>query len=73
MEFSMQEYWNGQAFPSPGDLPNPGIEPGFPALKAASLPFEPPGKPRTLGQASKPALPQGKWDINTSFPSKGLE
>ena len=32
-------------FPSPGDLPNPGIEPGFPALQADSLPSEPPGKP----------------------------
>ena len=32
-------------FPSPGDLPNPGIEPGSPALQADSLPSEPPGKP----------------------------
>ena len=31
--------------PSPGDLPNPGIEPGFPVLQADSLPSEPPGKP----------------------------
>ena len=34
------------AFPSPGDLPNPGIEPGFPALRANSLLSEPPGKPK---------------------------
>ena len=34
MEFSMQEYWSGLPFPSPGDLPNPGIEPGCPALGA---------------------------------------
>ena len=33
-EFSRPEYWSGQAFPSPGDLPNPGIEPRFPALQA---------------------------------------
>ena len=34
MEFSRQEYWSGLPFPSPGDLPNPGIEPGSPALQA---------------------------------------
>ena len=45
MEFSRQEYWSGLPFPSPGDLPNPGIEPGSPALQADSLPTEPPGKP----------------------------
>ena len=36
MEFSRQEYWNGLPFPSPGDLPDPGIEPGSPALQADS-------------------------------------
>ena len=41
MEFSRQEYWNGLPFPSPGDLPNPGIEPGSSALQADSLPSEP--------------------------------
>ena len=45
MEFSRQEYWSALLFPSPGDLPNPGTEPGFPALQADSLPSEPPGKP----------------------------
>ena len=44
MEFSRQEYWSGLPFPSPRDLPNPGIEPGFTALQADSLPSEPPGK-----------------------------
>ena len=44
MGFSRQEYWNGLLFPSPGDLPDPGIKPGFPALYADSLLFEPPGK-----------------------------
>ena len=45
MEFSRQEYWSGLPFPSPGDLPNPGIEPRSPTLQADSLPSEPPGKP----------------------------
>ena len=43
--FSRQEYWSGLPFPSPGDLPNPGIEPGSPALQADSLPTELQGKP----------------------------
>ena len=45
MGFSTQEYRSGLPFPSPGDLPDPGIEPGSSALQADSLPFEPPGKP----------------------------
>ena len=45
MEFSRPEYWSGYPFPSPGDLPNPGIEPRSPALQADSLPAEPRGKP----------------------------
>ena len=45
MGFSRQEYWSKLPFPSPGDLPDPGIEPGCPALQADSLPSEPPGKP----------------------------
>ena len=44
MGFSRQEYWSGLPFPSPGDLPNPGIEPGSPALQTDALPSEPPGK-----------------------------
>ena len=43
--FSRQGYWGGLPFPSPGDLPDAGIKPGAPALQAASLPSEPPGKP----------------------------
>ena len=53
MEFSSQEYWSGLLLPSPGDLPNPGIEPGFPALEADSLLSEPPGKTFFLGTCSK--------------------
>ena len=41
---SRQEYWSGLPFPSPGDLPHPGIEAGSPALWADALPSEPPGK-----------------------------
>ena len=48
MEFSRQEYWSGLPFPSPGDLPDPGIEPGSPALQADTLPSEPPGKQISL-------------------------
>ena len=44
-EFSRQEYWSGLPFPFPGDLPDPGIDPGSPALQAESLPLELPGKP----------------------------
>ena len=45
MEFSRQEYWSGWPFPSPGDLPDTGIEPASPALQADSLPSELQGKP----------------------------
>ena len=46
MGFSRQEYWSGLPFPSPGDLPDPGIEPRSPALQADALTSEPPGKPK---------------------------
>ena len=48
LEFSRQEYWSGLPFPSPGDLPNPRIEPRSPTLQADALPSEPPGKYFTL-------------------------
>ena len=44
--FSRQECWSGLPFPSPGDLPDPEIEPGPPALEADALPWEPSGKPK---------------------------
>ena len=47
MEFSRQEPWSGLSFPSPGDLPHPGIEPRSPALQVDSSPSEPPGKSET--------------------------
>ena len=46
MEFSRQEYWSGLLFPSPGDLPDPGIEPKSPVSQADALPSELPGKPQ---------------------------
>ena len=46
MGFSRQEYWSGLPFPSPGDLPDPGIEPWFPTLEVEALTSGPPGKPK---------------------------
>ena len=56
--FSRQEHWSGLPFPSPGDLPDPGIEPRFPAWQADSLLSAPPGKPLSLssGQFSPSVL-----------------
>ena len=50
MEFSRQEYWSGLPFPSPGDLPDPGIEPWSPTLQAGCLLIEPPGNVKDAGQ-----------------------
>ena len=44
MGFYRQKYWSGLPFPSPGDLPDPGIKPRSPALRAEALTSEPPGK-----------------------------
>ena len=57
MEFSRPEYWSGQPFPSPGDLPNSGIKPRSPTLQVDSLPTEPPGKPKNTGVGSLSLLP----------------
>ena len=51
MGFSRQECWSGLPFPSPGDLPDPGIKPGSPALQADALPSETPGKPNKGNKA----------------------
>ena len=56
LEFSRQEYWSGLPFPSPGDLPNPGIEPGSPALQADFLPAELPRKPKIWRHYLNPGL-----------------
>ena len=47
-EFSRQEYWSGLPFPSPGDLPDPGIKPGSSSSQADSSSSEPPGKQRNV-------------------------
>ena len=68
--FSRQEYWSGLPFPSPGDLPDPGIEPRSPALEADALTF-PPGKPfvknkQTNKQQQTPPPPPNwlqKWPL----------
>ena len=52
MEFSRPEYWSGWPFPSPGDLPNPGIKSRSPALQANSLPAKPQGKHKNTGVGS---------------------
>ena len=49
MGFSRQKYWSALPFPSPGDLPNPGIEPRSPTLQADTLLSEPLGKMQSLG------------------------
>ena len=49
LQGASQGHWGGQPFPSPGDLPNPGSEPRSPALRADSVPAEPPGKPKNTG------------------------
>ena len=53
VEFSRQEYWSGLPFPSPGDLPNPGIKPRSPALQVDSLLSEPPEKPHSVAKFSE--------------------
>ena len=63
MEFPRQEYWSGFPSPSPGDLPDPGIKPGSPALQEDSLPTEPPGKlsySKATPVSSLFVLPKGK-------------
>ena len=49
MEFCRPEYWSGEHFSSPGDLPNPRIKPSSPTLQADSSPAEPQGEPSVLG------------------------
>ena len=53
MGFSRQEYWSELPFPSPGDLPNPGIEPESPEFQADTLTSEPPGKPDSTKLVTK--------------------
>ena len=69
MEFSRPEYWSGQPFPSPGDLPNPAIKPRSPALRVEALPAEPPEKPKNTGVGSLSLL---QWIFSTQESNWGL-
>ena len=70
MEFSRQGYWSGLPFPSPGDIPDPEIEPRSPALQVDSLPSEPPGKPCKSATPSKSGFLASHW---LSLPSSSLQ
>ena len=63
--FSRQEYWSRLPFPSPGNLPNPGIESRSPALQVDSLPAEPQGKPKNTGVGCY-------FLLQRIFPTQGL-
>ena len=66
MEFSRPEYWSGQPFPSPRDLPNPRTEPRSPALQTDSLLAEPQGKPKNTGVGSL-------FHLQGNLPDPGIE
>ena len=66
MGFSRQEHWSGLPFPSPGDLPDPGIGPKSPALQADALPSEPPGKPIIWGTQKKEE--EIHWPVHQATP-----
>ena len=69
--FSRQAYWSGLPFPSPGDLPNPGIGPSSPALWADSLPTEPQGKPS--GQYNKVKWNSHAAEIRVRTRNSGID
>ena len=70
MGFSRQEYWSGLPFPSPGDLPDPGIKPKSPAFQADALTSEPPGKPHTIwGNKKTYKLEKKKQNIYSDIQS----
>ena len=74
MGFSRQEYWSGLPFPSPGDLPNPGIEPSSLALQADALTSEPPGKPKIYKQHECPSAEEWMrkmWSISIYIHTHG--
>ena len=56
MGFSRQEYWSGSPFPSPGDIPDQGIEPASPVLAGGFFTTEPLGKPKSMGSQSRTQL-----------------
>ena len=71
MGFSRQEYWSGLPLPSPGDLPDPGIEAGSPSLQADTLPSKPPGKNwiKDLLNMPPPIRTRPSFPLSQSLPS----
>ena len=66
--FLKQEYWSGLPFPSPGDLPDPGIEPALAALADGCFTTEPPGKPSSrLVQAQDPLHRKGEAQLGMTY------
>ena len=63
MGFSKQEYWSRLPFPSPGDLPHPGIEPASPALAGRFFTAEPPGNPGLVGTLLKSKFPDPRQGL----------
>ena len=72
LEFSRPEYWSGQPFPSPGDLPNPGIKPRSPALQEGSLAAEPQGKPKNTRVGSGKFSRDGHTRLPNLPPEKSV-
>ena len=70
IEFSRQESWSRLPFPSPGDLPDSGIEPGSPSLQPDALPSKPPGKPQVNGNFQKLSLCQEQVKACKAFRQK---
>ena len=69
MGFSRQEYWSGLLFTSPGNLPNPGVEPRSPSLQLDSLRTKPPGKLSLLNFLLHSFLPRHNYcsESNTNY------
>ena len=68
MEFSRQEYWSGLPFPSPGDLPNPGIKPmslGAPVLAGRFFTTVPPGKPQATNPSGSRSFFSGSFKLHS--------
>ena len=73
MGFSRQEYWSGLPFPSPGDLPHPGIKPRSPTLWTDALPSEPSGKSKQKWKSLNHVwLFETLWTIQSSGPNTGV-
>ena len=71
MQFSRPEYWSGYPFRSPGDHPNPGIEPRSPERQVDSLPTHPQGNPRKTGVGSLTLLQRifltQEWEVTANW------